>query len=245
MAQCELCGGSGFHVRTDEQGVARSTRCSCADSERTEHLQRSARIPRRYDHCELDTFEEFNETLREARGLAVEWLEKWPRVESGLLFQGPPGTGKTHLAVAIAKALVRDKGARVLFYEQRDLLKTLQGTFDENASRRESEVLGPIQNVEVLVLDDLGAGRITPWTRDVMHDIIAYRYNNRLPLIMTSNHAPGEDAPASAGDGPPAALTLNDRLGPALMSRLYEMCRIVSVRGDDYRKGVLHARHRF
>jgi DNA replication protein DnaC len=100
-------------------------------------------------------------------------------------------------------------------------------------------------SAEVLVLDDLGAGRTTPWARDVMHDVIAQRYNQELPMILTSNHLTG-DEPEREGRLPARdePLTLRDRLGDALMSRLYEMCRIVPLRGEDYRRGVLHAEHR-
>jgi DNA replication protein DnaC len=99
---------------------------------------------------------------------------------------------------------------------------------------------------EILVLDDVGAGRTTPWARDVMHDLLAHRYNHKLPLIMTSNHPTGEDdGEGPAGPELPGGLTLRDRLGDALMSRIYEMCLVVPVEGEDYRRGVLHARHHF
>ena len=127
----------------------------------------------------------------------------------------------------------------MLFYEQRELLKALQGTFDAASPRRESEVLTPVLEAEVLVLDDLGAGRTTPWARDVMHDIIAQRYNEDRPMIITTNHLMG-DEPATRRTASDQRLerplTLRDRLGDALISRLYEMCRIIEIKGKgDYR----------
>lgn len=154
----------------------------------------------------------------------MDWVERCPPLpEHGLLFYGPPGTGKTHLAVALARELVREKGLRVLFYEQREMFKALQGTFDERAVASEAEVLGPIQEAEVLVLDDLGAGRTTPWGREVLHDIIAHRYNRKLPLVITTNLQLEDDGPPGPGT---EVLSLRSRLGDALMSRLYEMCRM-------------------
>jgi DNA replication protein DnaC len=74
-----------------------------------------------------------------------------------------------------------------------------------------------------------------------MHDVLAHRYNRRLPTLMTTNRATGDE------DGAPAdAPSLRDRLGDALMSRLYEMCLLVAVAAKtDYRRSMLHAQHRF
>jgi DNA replication protein DnaC len=241
-SECPKCHGTTFELRTGEDGVVSAVRCDCSLGRMSRDMLRQARIPRRYDHC---TFEEFHIQPGDtghsaAKKSAQDWVGLWPAVNHGLMFLGPPGTGKTHLVVAIARDLIQTKRAKVMFYEQRDLLKSLQGTFDSQGGQRESDIFGPVQNAEVLILDDLGAGRTTAWARDVLHDIIAYRYNEQKPLILTSNLPVGDDAPSRRTSGKPieAPLSLKDRLGDALISRLYEMCKIVQLTGEDFRKTI-------
>lgn len=241
---CPKCGGTGFEVKDGAEGVMVSVRCSCSVRDRADRILRAARIPRRYEHCSFDNFEFWQPTLEPALVWAKEWFERWPlHVDVGLLFVGPPGTGKTHLGVGLLRELASRKGARIVFAEQRQLLKDLQSTFDGGAGRNETDVLAPILEAEVLLLDDLGAGRTTAWAQDVMHDVLAHRYNRKLPTVMTTNRAIGDDDDdtTTRSDAP----TLRDRLGDALMSRIYEMCRVIPVTGEDFRRRVLHARHRF
>lgn len=245
-ADCPKCNGTGFEIHEGENGVLTSARCACSLDELGSRLLRGARIPRRYDHCTLDSFEIHHDSHREALKAATEWVELWPATRQGLLLYGPPGTGKTHIVVALARELIRQKNARIVFFEQRDLLKKLQASFEADAPIRESEILGRVQEAEVLILDDLGAGRTTAWARDVMHDVIAHRYNQDLPLIMTTNLKIESDSAGARRESTraqtSAALTLRDRLGDALLSRLHEMCRLVPLQGRDYRSEV--AKHR-
>ena len=88
---------------------------------------------------------------------ATRLVDQFPVVDKGLLFHGDNGVGKTHLAVALMKEAIRRKGARAVFFETRDLLKLVRDTYNNQVEATELDVLRPVLEAELLVLDDIGA----------------------------------------------------------------------------------------
>src|SRR5579864_9440338 len=127
---CPLCGGTGWKTALAGAGEMskaskerRVTRCDCRLRERAQSLLTGARIPRRYEHCELSNFEFEGpyRSLAPARMAACKFVEEYPVDKTGLLLIGNAGLGKTHLAVGIAKGLILGKGIPCLFYDYREL----------------------------------------------------------------------------------------------------------------------------
>jgi DNA replication protein DnaC len=115
-----------------------------------------------------------------------------------------------------------------LFYECGALLKEIHETYNPASQASESELLSAVCGAEVLLLDELGAVKPTDWARDTMTQIIGRRYNDKKITILTTNYPDESHGKASE--------TLEDRIGARMRSRLYEMCRMVRVEGDDYRR---------
>lgn len=257
---CPFCEGTGWKTLPASSSAPkdrRVTRCDCQLRTRAGTLLAAARIPRRYEHCELSNFEFDGPYLRlaKARMAAYRFVEEYPMNKSGLMFVGNAGRGKTHLAVGIAKALILDKGVECVFYDYADLLKQIQDSYNPSVQTTELGLLQPVFKAEVLVLDDLGSVRPTEWRWDTIRLIVNTRYNESLTTIITTNFA---DEPAAGVDDPDAPKvsksfataqaaakddTLGDRIGERMRSRLHEMCRVVNVEsGHDFRKTLRSAR---
>jgi DNA replication protein DnaC len=242
---CPLCAGSGWKVVPDapERGV---TPCDCQLRARADAMVASARIPKRYEHCELSNFEIEGSQLHlaPARMAACRFVEEYPVDKTGLMLVGTIGTGKTHLAVGIAKALVREKGIACLFYDYRELLKEIQNSYNSSVQTTELGLLRPVFDAEVLVLDELGAVRPSEWVWDTVSLILNTRYNDNRTTIITTNFSDEPGAAVARSLSPSRAArdeTLGDRIGERMRSRLHEMCRIVRMDGADFRQKIRRA----
>ena len=211
-------------------------RCRCREQQSQPKLLEAAHIPRRYDQCTLHNYfpAPNNGSQLKAFNYAFRLVREYvpPGDGRGLLLTGPVGVGKTHLAVAIMRGLI-EKGVPCLFYEFGSLLKEIQDSYNSASQTSEMKVLEPVFNADVLVLDELGASKPTDWVRDTMMQIINTRYNDKRLTIFTTNYS---DKRKNESD---PTEVLEDRIGVALRSRLYEMCKTVEIEGEDYRKRTL------
>jgi DNA replication protein DnaC len=109
----------------------------------------------------------------------------------------------------------------------------------------EMDVLFPVFQSEILVLDELGAKRTTAWVEETVFYIINHRYNQKKLTIFTSNYLDSEEEEDTRDPLFKKSETLVDRIGVRLRSRIYEMCKVVEMWGEDYRKIAKQASYRF
>ncbi len=285
-ADCPHCGGTGWRtaqiIGHRNPNVREAVLCDCTEENRGERLMNAARIPKRYQHCDFENFEvdnyaghgfgpageAYDASLKQARLVTQAFAREYPTDDCGLLLMGPCGVGKTHLGVAVLRNLI-ERGHTGLFYDYRELLKQIQASYNPASAAAESDVLDPVLRAEVLLLDDLGAGKPSDWVLETVGHILNTRYNEKRVTLITTNYLDGAGTGLPAGSSGPSPGqskdlplhgrslrmpsgqsvasarvedTLADRIGQRIRSRLYEMCRTVEIGAPDYRKEIRQAR---
>ena len=227
---CERCGGTGWIVIGED-----AYHCDCHSGMRLNQLEREPNIPARYSHCSFLNFKSDNNTsLQRGLEVAKDFVNMYPANRDGLLFMGGCGVGKTHLAVGIIEEIIATKGASCLFIDFRSLLEEIKETFQTSSEGpSEMDILGPVLETDVIILDDLGAEKTSEWVLDRLGFIINHRYNHQKTMKITTNFLDPKNEKSNLER---ATETLESRIGVRLRSRLYEMCKLVEIDAEDFRK---------
>jgi len=183
---CPICKGAQrlrIAVPYGDPSFGKSVLCSCLkDRQKILHQQqlRQAADLDAFRDCTFKTFDYRIPGVQEAVRISLAYTL---HPQGWLLFVGPCGCGKTHLAAAIANQCL-ENGVSVYFTTAPDLLDTLRAA--PVVPERYTLLYTWIREVELLVLDDLGAQQPSAWSNEKLLQLLEYRTILALPTIITA-----------------------------------------------------------
>jgi len=248
QAACPRCGESGYVlVPSGESHVAQP--CACRHLDERIALFNQIGIPAAVAKASFESFRSWSPDHATARAAAEDLARKFrgDKPTRGLLLYGRPGAGKTHLLVAILRQLSLERGVAGRYVEFMLLLSDMKAGFE--AKRSHMDILRPLVHVPVLAIDELGKERGTEWERSMLDELISRRFNSGLTTLFATNYflepqahpeQPGRAVRNTRGSEfqrEAEAMTLAQRVGDRIYSRLNEMCTFVKLDpGHDQRK---------
>lgn len=187
-------------------------------------------IKKRYLSRTIDSFSVTAENKRSFE-VATDYIKNFREYFTqgkGLYLEGPCGTGKTHLAIAIALAII-NTGVPVICKTSIDILGDIKRCYERNSEVTEEEVLEAYKTVDLLIIDDLGKEQVTEWSVPVLYSILNERYEALLPTIITTNYNTTALAEKLSAKGDAETAT-------AIISRFVESSKRVTMSWADYRR---------
>jgi DNA replication protein DnaC len=223
--QCKCNGKEPYYYAHE----GRVHECSCRGLrikiDRINALYTSSGIDRKYRWRFLNEFNCVTKQAQTAKNLAYDIITKFPDMDKGLFLWGNPGTGKTLLSTIILTELITRHAVNGRFLKiSRSFFDRLRATFNEGSSQygMANEIGREIAELDILVIDDFGVQRNTPWEQETLYNLVDARYEAEKFTIFTSNLDPDK--------------TMRDLFEGRILSRIKEMCRIVDLSGPDQRE---------
>ena len=144
----------------------------------------------------------------------------------GLFITGAYGVGKTYLASCIANEIIKN-GKSVIFGTLIQLLDFIRDSYSDSEVS-DKDYLNLYSSVELLIIDDLGKEKPTEWVLEKLFLIVNNRYNNYLPIVITTNYNRNQLRER-------LCINKNYSIVDSIISRLYEMCGGIEIKDDDHR----------
>lgn len=203
----DLLEGAGYKIQDLEEeehfcplcqdtGYVDGKKCQCFLKLQGELLYRQSRMGavlerENFSKFQLERFDNIeklgqcgNKTLREyikeIRDYLTNYCEEYPKNNRSILFTGSTGTGKTYFLHSIAKALL-DRGVSVLYF-------TATGLFEYFSKRmREEDTEDYIEEVDVILIDDLGTEFSNSFTTSRFFALLNQRILDRKTMLISTN----------------------------------------------------------
>mgnify|MGYP002882769603 CR=1 FL=1 len=245
VSDCQICEGRGFVIGV-EDGYEVSLTCQCRSVLNRVRQYNDACLPADYGEKQLDGLEIYpSSNLGKVRKQLKVYLTKPdPLAQKGYLLFGPPGVGKTHILCSVVRDLTLDRGIACKYVDFFHLSERIRSCLGDRNDKRPEDILEPLVEVPILAIDEMGKGMCTPFEIHIIDQLITRRYNANRRVLITTNYWPAKmmEETEELNVKPGRHLkrigeSLEERTDERIVSRLYEMCEMIEVRGNDFRYG--------
>lgn len=187
--ECAKCKDTEFIFYKDVNGYEYAKECECRTMKIAKRLLEKSGISEEFQSKTFSNFEDRGiEQIKEAKQKAILYYQNFSKCENernnSIVFMGQVGSGKTHLGMALANNLIKSKNVAVLYMEYRQtatkLKQLITNDYDYNTE------LNKFKNARVLFIDDMLKGKVTEADTNLLYEIINFRYNKKLPLIVST-----------------------------------------------------------
>jgi DNA replication protein DnaC len=181
---CRVCSKS----KADAEEKIRRDIQNQAKQEKIEARLNQAGIPMRFRSRNFDNFIPATSDQEHALSVAKSFADHFSEhVTTGrsLIFSGRAGTGKSHLALAIAQAVMPKHTA--MYINALDAVRMIRDTWRKGSAQSETDVLNLLESIDLLVIDEVGVQNGTENEQVLMFDIINRRYRDMKPTIFLTN----------------------------------------------------------
>jgi len=190
-SQCPTCSAE----RQAENEARRQREAQAERQRRIANLRSDAAIPARFAGKDFASYAARVPGQKMALGACKAFAEAWPdRLKDGasLVLTGGPGTGKTHLACAVANAVMERHLATVAFGTVATMLRHIKDTYRRDSDRSEQDAIDDLTRPELLVLDEVGVQVGSEHEKLLMFEVLNARYQECRPTILISNLSAAE-----------------------------------------------------
>lgn len=187
--ECKKCKDTEFVFYKDANGYEYAKECECRQMKIAKRLLEKSGISEEFQTKTFTNFEDRGlEAIRQAKETATRYYMDFSSIENtrynSIVFMGQVGSGKTHLGMALANNLIKQKNVAVLYMEYRQtatrLKQLITNDYDYNTE------LNKFKKARVLFIDDMLKGKVTEADINLLYEIVNYRYLNKLPMIIST-----------------------------------------------------------
>lgn len=182
--RCPVCD----RIRDEEEAKKKAIKDAQEKQRQIEGRMERAGIPLRFRGKSFDNFVADTEPKKAALKKCQQFADNFAdHYEGGttVVLSGSPGTGKSHLALAIAQALMHSTS--VMYLNTLDAVRMVRDTWRRDSEKSESQVLDILGGIGLLIIDEVGVQYGTEGEQVIMFDIINRRYRDMMPTILLTN----------------------------------------------------------